>query len=183
MPINFHISDDLKTLFIFGFHFDQIASTHKLVRDSFVESPWTKNEILEIVFAWCTIMQHSGLPNPYGGEKNRYGAFSRTLIADNDPHSVEMCSPAPEEYEAPLRFLMEFPRGDWIWKNELISKYLNAMASACNRKRFFLTNKGHMGIGPVDLKVGDSVSLINSGRLPCILRETGHSSYEFLGEA
>lgn len=47
----------------------------------------------------------------------------------------------------------------------------------------FFTREGYMGLGPLDLKVGDSVCLLFGGLTPYILRDIGEGCHQFIGEA
>ena len=48
-----------------------------------------------------------------------------------------------------------------------------AINSASVRRTFFITTKGHMGLGPPKTKVGDSLAILMGGQTPFILREAG----------
>jgi hypothetical protein len=56
-----------------------------------------------------------------------------------------------------------------------------------NGRRPFITEKGHLGLGPKDMKEGDVVSIIFGAEAPLILREVGgdegKGTFELVGEA
>jgi hypothetical protein len=49
-------------------------------------------------------------------------------------------------------------------------------------RRFFVTKKGRMGIGPQAMRPGDAVAILRGGRLPLILREVD-GEYTHIGSA
>jgi hypothetical protein len=82
---------------------------------------------------------------------------------DTAIHIVER---AQERYEtgAVIRFMSQFE------------------VSSVNR-RFFVTKKGYMGIGPAYMEEGDIVCVLFGGPTPYVLRPlSSDSEYQFLGE-
>ncbi|KAK2039164.1 HET-domain-containing protein [Colletotrichum somersetense] len=49
-------------------------------------------------------------------------------------------------------------------------------------RRFFITRRGYMGIGPVDTKAGDSVVVLLGAQVPFVLRGCGLNKYKVVGE-
>ncbi|KAF4633568.1 hypothetical protein G7Y89_g4550 [Cudoniella acicularis] len=57
---------------------------------------------------------------------------------------------------------------------ETISPDINlAIWSATARRKFFITKKGYIGLGPAKLRVGDGLFMLLGGRTPFILRSAG----------
>ena len=50
--------------------------------------------------------------------------------------------------------------------------YLRAVQNASTYRRFFITQRGYMGIGPKDIKPGDTIALFKGGPLPFVIRKT-----------
>ncbi|KAI1426828.1 heterokaryon incompatibility protein-domain-containing protein [Xylaria sp. FL1777] len=62
--------------------------------------------------------------------------------------------------------------------------YESARADACFGRRFFITDSGHMGLGPADLEVGDEVHIILGLQVPAVLRKASKDLYkgrEYIG--
>ncbi|KAK2035331.1 HET-domain-containing protein [Colletotrichum zoysiae] len=49
-------------------------------------------------------------------------------------------------------------------------------------RRFFITRRGYMGIGPAGTKAGDSVVVLLGAQVPFVLRSRGLNKYEVVGE-
>jgi hypothetical protein len=49
-------------------------------------------------------------------------------------------------------------------------------------RRFFITNGGHLSIGPSKLQIGDVISIIAGCNFPMVLRAVG-SYFNLVGEA
>ncbi|KAF2026739.1 hypothetical protein EK21DRAFT_73415 [Setomelanomma holmii] len=60
-------------------------------------------------------------------------------------------------------------------------RFHEAFVRACVDRRFFVTKKGLMGIGPDTMKEGDIVVVLFGGRVPYLLRPAG-TGHSFLGE-
>lgn len=63
-------------------------------------------------------------------------------------------------------------------------RFASAMGAACRWRRFFVTGKGFMGIGPPCLREGDGVSVLGGGIVPFLLRRwRGGEGCKLVGEA
>ncbi|KAK0709961.1 hypothetical protein B0T26DRAFT_679303 [Lasiosphaeria miniovina] len=62
-----------------------------------------------------------------------------------------------------------------IFKDALSSYRLQAetILGVCDGKRFFVTDAGHIGLGPADARVGDAVWVLGHVRMPYICRVVG----------
>jgi hypothetical protein len=64
-----------------------------------------------------------------------------------------------------------------------IVKINQAIKSATTDRKFFLTTKGYMGLGPKELKEGDEVAVLVGGHTPFVLRGAGEQNIgEEIGE-
>ncbi|GKT79780.1 ankyrin and HET domain-containing protein [Colletotrichum tofieldiae] len=60
------------------------------------------------------------------------------------------------------------------------------ISTAISLRRLFVAEDGRMGLVPMDAQVGDTVALLEGGRVPYILRRSqhgGHFTYELVGDA
>ena len=115
-------------------------------------------------------------------------AFLETLIA----------SPRSKHYETSHTAVKMFSQS---WRSRWLDKVLppdvgytsspaakeahifNEMViKACNGRRFFRTKKGYMGLGPKDIRNGDTVSVLRGGQVPFILRKLDET-YMLIGES
>ena len=60
------------------------------------------------------------------------------------------------------------------------ARFRQALRDACTDRRFFVTDSGHLGIGPSKAQVGDTVTVLYGSRWPVVLRAEG-SRHEMLG--
>jgi len=60
-------------------------------------------------------------------------------------------------------------------------RFHEAFVRACVDRRFFVTRKGYIGIGPDTMNEGDVITILFGGRVPYLLQPVG-ASYKFLGE-
>ncbi|EKG21901.1 Heterokaryon incompatibility [Macrophomina phaseolina MS6] len=61
-------------------------------------------------------------------------------------------------------------------------RFVTALSYACRWRRFFVTRRGFMGIGPPCMREGDVVSILSGGIVPFLLRPRGEY-YKLVGEA
>jgi hypothetical protein len=133
--------------------------------------------------------------------KINFDAFWRTLIANSVGES--QCEyPAPHSYSAAFT-TFQATCGDPMWAEGMVfGEYLEKMKAmtpislAAKRvlqgRRFFVTHKGHFGVGPMSCEAGDVVCVFRGGALPYVVRleENGNEvcngrtvgSFMFLGE-
>jgi hypothetical protein len=67
--------------------------------------------------------------------------------------------------------------------DQRIFAYPGEIESQARQRKPFITQKGHLGLGPVHLQPGDSVTLFGGAAVPFVLRERGDNEYQLLGEA
>lgn len=57
-----------------------------------------------------------------------------------------------------------------------------AITTATTDRRFFLTEKGYMGLGPKSMRKGDVVFILRGGQVPFLLRPAGRENVHRVGE-
>jgi hypothetical protein len=126
---------------------------------------------------------------PVGSESERQEAFWRTLVANRDVENGKAV--APNFYRMLINILMQrFPvmeefRPDLPEKDrrEIFCRFVvRQIASTMSGRRFFITNKGFMGVGPSNARAGDAVCIIFGACTPYVLRQDG-DNHHFIGEA
>jgi hypothetical protein len=70
------------------------------------------------------------------------------------------------------------PRGDTTQQAEA---WIEALQRSTLRKRFFVTEKGLIGMAPPNLAAGDQLVVLYGGRVPFLVRSVG-KHYEFVEE-
>ncbi len=96
-----------------------------------------------------------------------WAAFCRTLTIGmvefgTDP-SFEIFHSLVAEFEA---------HGNSTDGGLCLGTYARRMRRAISKRRFFVTEKGYLGIGSIDALVGDSVIILAGGNVPFILRQS-----------
>jgi hypothetical protein len=61
--------------------------------------------------------------------------------------------------------------------------FQDQLNKVCHGRCFFVTDKGHMGLGPPEMGKGDLVAVLLGGSVPFILREEGQEQYTLVGES
>lgn len=116
-------------------------------------------------------------------------AHWRTLIGnkiyDEDPTPVGDVS---EDYHNMLRYLITLRDGTFldegVEKKTALRLYFSAQQSACQGRRFFSTRGGRVGLGPAQLKAGDTICVFYSGGPLYALRfKHADKVAELIGEA
>ncbi|KAI8951836.1 heterokaryon incompatibility protein-domain-containing protein [Xylaria longipes] len=148
-----------------------------------------------------------GITGEYTNGESLYTAFWRTLCSDvgfaqyaDRAAYIREFRRLPEEvggneaYERWLTFDETSNRrtslvgGIWIepTNSEMETESKNAfqylLECASGGRRFFRTENGYIGTGPVDTKVGDSVVVLLGSRVPFVLREDDHISRRCAGQ-
>ena len=62
-------------------------------------------------------------------------------------------------------------------------EFRNRMLNVCQKRTFFTTEKGYMGIGPYFLRTGDAIVNFDGGVTPFVIRRAGKGRYSFVGDA
>ncbi|KAI1755698.1 heterokaryon incompatibility protein-domain-containing protein [Xylaria castorea] len=174
-----------------------------------LENGQGRNRARRTVLEWQKILPTTlpGLAGEYADGGSLYTAFWRTLCSDLE--FVQYADRAayirefrrlPEEakdnaaYERWLTVDEQSHRrtslvgGIWVepTNGEMETESKNAfqylLECASGGRRFFRTEKGYIGTGPVDTKVGDSVVMLLGSRVPFVLREDDHTSRRCVGQ-
>ena len=95
--------------------------------------------------------------------------FWRTIITDRDHLGRSVMTPHGRAAGF-WRFFRPFINGD---SAPGVQQFSDAVTRAVVGRRFFITKRGHMGLGPRDIQQGDRVVLIFGCSVPLILRNTG----------
>ncbi|KAI9157896.1 heterokaryon incompatibility protein-domain-containing protein [Paramyrothecium foliicola] len=140
---------------------DGIAADEKalLPNEDFIHVTKRRQTILEEVF--------KDSPGQLVAEKPWQTVFCRTMLGDviTEQERVKRRATAEDE-DSFLRFLDD---GKW---NDVVE----SLRSMVMNQSFFVTEKGHMGIGPPGIRKGDAVWVLGGGRVPFVLRPTKSAS-------
>ena len=115
-------------------------------------------------------------------------AFLETLIAFPRSKHYETSHTAVKMFSQSWRsrWLDKVPPPDVGYTSSLAAKeahiFNEMVIKACNGRRFFRTQKGYMGLGPKDIRNGDTVSVLRGGQVPFILRKLDET-YILIGES
>jgi hypothetical protein len=107
-------------------------------------------------------------------------AYWRTLIANSmygyyrDTLTFYKCDTDLQEVYRKWKAARQFERspGDpGPLLDDSIGEFMSSTQRACTNRRFFATSGGRIGLGPIDIKIGDSVCVLYGGPVPFIIRE------------
>lgn len=138
--------------------------------------------------AWherCLSLARRTLPEGADG----FDAVARTLVADGwGPDDPQQPCAAPY-----LRLRQHLQAADAAGTAAApgdldpdVQNYAEALRRVTRRRRFFATRGGRIGLGPVDMKVGDTVAVVFYCPTPYLLRRRGveaEGRWELVGEA
>jgi hypothetical protein len=62
-------------------------------------------------------------------------------------------------------------------------RYCDEIHATAHRTKPFVTAKGHLGLGPHDIRPGDAIALVIGSQVPFVLREIVDGKYQIVGEA
>ncbi|KAF2749909.1 HET-domain-containing protein [Sporormia fimetaria CBS 119925] len=112
---------------------------------------------------------------PWSEESDLKAAFDRTITAGRwSGNPVDWRSRVPARNNPP--------------KSEQDQVYMTILDEVCVNRRFFVTEEGEFGLGPWNLKKGDSVCLLLGGKAPFVLRtlkkrsSPGSKYHELIGD-
>ena len=72
-----------------------------------------------------------------------------------------------------------------VWQDLRRTVYVNLehiLSHAMSKSRYFMTEQGYIGRGPLDIEKGDSVCIFFGGKTPYILYDAGNGGYCLRGE-
>ncbi|KAK3381902.1 heterokaryon incompatibility protein-domain-containing protein [Podospora didyma] len=105
------------------------------------------------------------------------GLFPRTIIAEKD----NLGNMASEEFIAASEAFMEGSAEDM--GQARVQFYADAVTRAVTGRRFFLTKKGRMGLGPGDAQLNDKIVVLKGCSVPLIMRAVEGGGAVLIGEA
>jgi len=160
-----------------GFEYDEVEEVSS---DIFDDTQRHK----EIILEWLRMAEPLLRKGTLGID-----AFWRTLLGDCDRDT----HPAPKKwanhFASYLRLLgAQNISSFWAtaWAEETFSGNASVFQASLEyvawRRRFFITCKGHIGLGRPSMKPGDSVCILSGGQVPFLLRKDGNH-YHFVGES
>lgn len=123
--------------------------------------------------AWherCLALARRTLPEGANG----FDAVARTLIADDwDPADPQPCAKPYLRLRQHLQaaYAAETPASGDLDPDT--QSYAEALRRVTRRRRFFATRGGRIGLGPADIKAGDTVAVVFYCPTPYILRRRG----------
>lgn len=68
-------------------------------------------------------------------------------------------------------------------EDALFVKYLSVLRISPHERRYFVTGKGYLGLGPSAMKSGDIVVILFGLKVPYVLRPIQGGRYQIVGEA
>lgn len=187
-----------------GVLFDKVKSVSPYCYDN------TKNKTEDELHAmivqdyWRYVVRalrgNTGSPSPYGNDvRSLNNAYHQALILGRNVIGDE------ENFEANKEFYSMFWKyvelnsvsDDLItnpaytfdpkWESKLLFRVQARIQQLKYymkyKSRFFATDKGYLGRGPVGMKEGDVVCLLFGGRVPFVLREDEDGYYRLVGES
>ena len=149
----------------------------------------------------------SGVEYSTGGTLEN--AFWRTICADIMPHAPDPAKLEPEPYKNDLRAVDKDYQVYRLWWHEVeatsqiharsriefmdglsikssVSAFDYQVSYSTLFRRFFISEKGCIGLAPVGAEPGDRISVLFGGRVPYILRENqtdNPSNWTFIGDS
>ena len=162
---------DKSILSLYGIYVDTVSQ----LGDSCLAMDW--HALVPTFKQWIQIARADEDANkPYVGGGTVQEAFARTMVGDLK-HSLDGFNRLGQEsimdsYSAWWALCQEAKAGDWMLDGEgdFSFFYTRTSPSVCMLRRFYITSKGYMGIGPLEMSVGDQVHILIGGNVPFLLR-------------
>ena len=70
-----------------------------------------------------------------------------------------------------------------LWCLRKGAPYIYSMNRAANQRRVLMTNQGHIGLGPHNMRSGDLVCILLGSEVPLVLRQSKTGKYTLVGDA
>jgi hypothetical protein len=194
------VNEALTELEVLGFFVDKIK---RISKSNFgaIDGPEAEKFLAEVldIFAdvasrcWesCSREGCTHYPGPHGGSYPT--AICKTLVMDLDFHGERL---KPEYGFHTLHYRFDEPPASFkpaeigeemrklLWNQNLY----NQKSRWTNWRRFFVTERGYIGVATRDCQVGDSIYIMGGATIPFIMREKDSTSVEgikkltFVGE-
>jgi hypothetical protein len=164
-------SDDL--LWVKGLLVDHIKCTSDRNDESWDSGNFIlQNSSSKALLSWRDLCER-GFPapkvRPYVGGGTVWKAYCTTLTNSRSPQ-------AHDGYD--IEELYELIIGSKQENLMILPHSLAVVVGVCTAKRrFFITEKGYVGLGPLDAQMGDEVFILQGGQVPFVLRR-----FEYQGD-
>jgi hypothetical protein len=175
--VAYQFSSALDLFVVRGLYLDAIISVNEFFVEKLI---WSSRDLATLIDIWkVDALKNDGL-GPYGGYNERINAFWRTLVVDVDLDTK--ISPSSDKYGSIFKHLFD---GDFSkrFHGVPVMRYLTSVAGCCTSRRFFITEKGYMGLGSLGTKPGDCVCILFGGPTPFILRDLDAGHHQFISDA
>lgn len=128
---------------------------------------------------WRTFIGNfGGATNPaHQDYKKHFSSFLHDLLSDGDESIYDDAVMSKE-----LRELILDPISQSHNKDGNKHLYSVAFSYVAGLRRFFVTRKGYMGLGPRSMQPADEVFVFSGGDVPFILRQSGSGEHRLIGE-
>jgi hypothetical protein len=168
-------SENLDILIVEGFHYDSVAQVSALAREDIFRKD---------VCSWReTAKIDHERPPLYISGRNRFDAFWRTLIANQDFRSnggYFIKRPAEKERQV-AEMILGLRHYEYSKHQESIDSFMLEIELKSKYRKMIFTQKGYLGLAPPETMKDDIVCVLLGGNMPFILRPKG-SYYTFIGE-
>jgi Heterokaryon incompatibility protein (HET) len=124
--------------------------------------------------------------SPYPTGEQILEAVWRTAIVDQETTETGDWVRAQESSHRGFTYYIEDPyrgMGPDPELQLLASRYFTVLWTMTEGKRPFLSKKGYLGLGSMELSMGDIIAVLSGAEVPFILRPDGSGLYKLIGEA
>ena len=182
-----HISEDIRTMATQGLICATISvlGTHIGNDAECVETTESQERMFSLFYTWWPLAKDRTPEVTAHGER-RIDSFWRTIITDM---GLSGRKATPDKEGSQFRLWMRktnysafepqdlvIPSGQHQWL-----EFTASFQQATTNRRFFITQEGHMGLGPRDIEPGDVVCILLGSQVPFVLR-AANDHYMLLGE-
>jgi Heterokaryon incompatibility protein (HET) len=179
--------DQFPILNVHGKMMDGILVTGRPLEDPNAHNPGFKIENILTYLEWMLEPQYimKAIPfydvtRPYSDIETKQ-ALWRTPIADIEPDKSLGWIRARSTFEKVYDDALD----DTVKSADTTAfmKYLSVLRTFCHGRKFFVTEKGYLGLGPRAMKEGDFAVIIGGLQVPMVLRVKEDGCFQILGEA
>ncbi|KAJ4362875.1 hypothetical protein N0V83_009992 [Neocucurbitaria cava] len=190
--LNIDLSRGANELSLQGIRFDLITAYDDRLKSHGFGFKTYDDEIKFVKRAWALFTgRPSHSPDPYATQDSTIG-FVQTLTAGMS-NTDKPLSGDPDLLDDALQWFMQYAPGllpaaplsqrlKWQLTNSPDSGRFHAtFVKTCIDRKFFISSKGFMGIGPNAMKKDDVILILFGGKVPYVLRPS-EAGYRFIGE-
>lgn len=190
LPARVDIAADLRTMRVQGLPIGKVAvlGTHIENDGDTTETPVTLKRMFTLFQDWWPLAKTHTPALTADGER-RADAFWRTIITDMNTFAqkaTRSVEGAQFRLWMTLSSAASFEPEDLILGDEAPPQFMAFIATfqqATRNRRFFITEDGHMGLGPRLIEPGDLVCVLLGSQVPFVLRrKVDHDGYVLVGE-